>query len=68
MGGRSQLLYGHAPLTHTSMKENEGLLKVRWMPQEGEKSELKLEKADKAATPALEVSHVAVWCGPTFKC
>lgn len=51
----SQLLYGHAPQTHTSMKENEGLLKQHWAVT-GAKEAL-LEKAEEP-TAEVSTSHV----------
>ncbi|GAA5996476.1 uncharacterized protein JCM10292_007636 [Rhodotorula paludigena] len=51
----STLVYGHAPQTHTSMKENEALVKAKWgaadLP-EGEKG----EKAEADEAPAVPLS------------
>ncbi|GAA5937760.1 hypothetical protein JCM1841_004778 [Sporobolomyces salmonicolor] len=40
----SKLVYGHAPPTHTSMEENEGLVKAKWGTGEPVKAD---EKGDK---------------------
>jgi hypothetical protein len=48
-----QVLYGAAPPTHTSIKENEAVVKARWeeatAPVAGEKGDLKLEQDSSAA-------------------
>ncbi|GAA5901618.1 hypothetical protein JCM5296_003334 [Sporobolomyces johnsonii] len=40
----SKLVYGHAPQTHTSMEENEGLVKAKWGAGEPVKADDKGEK------------------------
>lgn len=52
-----QLLYGRAPQTFTSMKENEAIVKARW-PEPSPDGSSKLEKQEKLADDdAEEVSY-----------
>ncbi|GAA5906128.1 hypothetical protein JCM8208_000641 [Rhodotorula glutinis] len=43
----SKLVYGHAPQTHTSMKENEAVVKAKWTEGSSTAHELVNDKADK---------------------
>ncbi|GAA6026831.1 hypothetical protein JCM8097_005892 [Rhodosporidiobolus ruineniae] len=49
----SKLVYGHAPQTHTSMKENEGIVKAKWGAGEADPS-VEGEKGDKDAQDSDE--------------
>ncbi|GAA5890225.1 hypothetical protein JCM6882_008760 [Rhodosporidiobolus microsporus] len=58
----SKLVYGHAPETHTSMRENEGTVKAKWgagADETGEKEVLsEKEGEESAATPLATPLHL----------
>ncbi|GAA5829570.1 hypothetical protein JCM11251_000209 [Rhodosporidiobolus azoricus] len=57
----SRLVYGHAPETHTSMKENEGTVKAKWGTEAAEGEQEKTEEKGEdelSATPLNTPLHL----------
>ncbi|TNY17882.1 hypothetical protein DMC30DRAFT_419380 [Rhodotorula diobovata] len=54
----SKLVYGHAPQTHTSMKENEAVVKAKWGHAGDDKGDNEVEGERPAAQPLATPLHL----------